>query len=160
MAVNVTGFVDESDKQRHIANVDMSNDTARRLYQDWLRYDGTKDGILKLPQKGKAKAPSLTGLLPPRQTAAPESATRHLSRKGGEYKHGDSQEPTGDQYKLELQGGSVEIMADNDNQAKAKALTYIAQNSIGTANLHLFRYPKDWATKGGELIEVPFLYAV
>lgn len=62
------------------------------------------------------------------------------------------------QYKLELPGGSVELFAQNDEQAKVKADGYLTGNRITTAGLKLFRYPKEWASQPtGGLIEVPFI---
>ena len=66
-----------------------------------------------------------------------------------------------DQYKLELPGDSIEIMATNDAEAQVHAREYLRDNLLlPIKNLKLFRYPKDWATRGGTLIEIPFMLPV
>jgi hypothetical protein len=63
------------------------------------------------------------------------------------------------QYKLELPGDSVELIAPSDEAAAVQAKAYLKEHRITMRGLKLFRYPNDELWLSGRskgMIEVPF----
>ncbi len=60
-----------------------------------------------------------------------------------------------DNYKLELPGGAWEFLAMNDKEAIGIADRYLVLHHMADKQLKLFRYPKEWVERGGQLIEIP-----